>query len=199
MPQGEAGETGPSVLSITLYGNPILRRRSPVVTTFDEDLTALVADMFETLYSTEHGVGLSANQVGRSERVFVFDFHNDLVGHVVNPVVIPIGSELQNDEEACLSVPGIGLSTSRLKRCAVRGQDSSGEPVEYEGSGLIARCFQHEEDHLNGKVYLDRHPVKVRQRSEREMQGFGWFGMQSIDPRSSLYRGDPEPHGTIEE
>jgi peptide deformylase len=180
------------VLPITLFGNPILRRRCPEVTEFGGDLAELIDQMFGTLHATEFGVGLSANQVGRSDRVFVFDFHDEMVGHVVNPVVQVLGSELERDDEACLSLPGLGLATTRPSRCVVRGVDGSGKAVEYEGEGLAARCFQHELDHLNGKLYIDLHPVRVRKRLEREAGELDWSGHPALDPRSHLYLGTPE-------
>jgi peptide deformylase len=117
--------------------------------------------MFQTLYATEHGVGLSANQVGRSERLFIFDLHEGMVGHVVNSVLSTLDGELQDGDEGCLSIPGLALPTSRLSRCVVRGLDCKGVRVEYQGDGLAARCFQHELDHLNGKLYIDLQPTGV--------------------------------------
>jgi peptide deformylase len=180
------------VLPITLLGNPVLRRRCQEVTAFGLSLADLVLRMFETLAATDNGVGLSANQVGRQERLFVFDFHDGMTGHVVNPVVSAISQELQGGDEACLSIPGLGLPTGRLEHCLVRGVDLHGEPVEFEGEGLSARCFQHEVDHLNGKLYIDLHPIKVRRGIEEEVTQLPWWGHQSIDPRSPLYKGNDE-------
>ena len=112
-------------MPITLYGNAILRRRAPDVVEFGTDLAALIDRMFETLYATEHGVGLSANQVGRTERVFIFDLRDGQIGHVVNPVVT-VGSELERDDEACLSVPGIGPIISSAMVAAMRRRCASG-------------------------------------------------------------------------
>lgn len=176
------------VMPITLLGNPILRVRCGEVTEFGKPLSDLVERMFEVLYATDNGVGLSANQVGRSERLFVFDLRNGQVGHVVNPSVVAISQDLQSGDEACLSLPGLGLPTSRLNQCLVRGFDVDGEPVEYEGEGLASRCFQHELDHLDGKLYIDRHPVKVRKRIEAEAKELVWWGNEALDPRSDLYR-----------
>ena len=75
----------------------------------------------------------------------------------------------------------------------MRGVDRSGEAVEYEGEGLVARCFQHELDHLDGKLYIDLHPVAVRMRLEREAEELDWSGLPALDPRSPRYRGTPEP------
>ena len=189
-------DVGPSpssdVLPITLLGNPVLRRRCAEVTDFGEDLAELVDEMFRTMHATDFGVGLAANQVGRTERVFVFDLHDGRIGHVVNPVLVTMGGELQQGEEACLSLPGLGLPTARLSHCGVRGVDVHGAAVELEGEGLAARCFQHELDHLNGKLYLDLHPVKVRKQLEREAGEFPWSGLRALDPRSPLYTGPPE-------
>ena len=87
----------------------------------------LIDQMLAAMHATEFGVGLSANQVGRSDRVFIFDFHDGMAGHVVNPAVHVLGNELQRDDEACLSLPGLGLATTRPSRCVVRGVDRSGE------------------------------------------------------------------------
>jgi len=181
------------VLPITLLGNPVLRRRCQEVTDFGKDLAVLIDEMFRSMYATGNGVGLSANQVGRTERVFVFDFGDGAVGHVVNPTVVPVGNELQQGDEACLSLPGLELPTARLAQCRVRGVDRHGAAVEYEGEGLASRCFQHELDHLNGKLYPDLHPVGVRKRLEREAAALPWSGLPSLDPRSQLYLGLPEP------
>jgi peptide deformylase len=187
----ENDEVAPhDVMPITLYGNAILRRRAPDVVEFGAELAALIDQMFETLYATEHGVGLSANQVGRTERVFIFDLRDGQIGHVVNPVVT-VGSELERDDEACLSVPGIGLTTTRSSSATVRGVDKVGAPVEYDGVGLMARCFQHELDHLNGKLYIDHHPAEVRKRVERAVHELPWYGNPALDPRSELYAAEP--------
>ena len=127
------------------------------------------------------------------ERLFVFDFHDGTAGHVVNPVVEVTGSELQGGEEACLSLPGLGLSTTRPARCRVRGVDQHGAPVSYEGEGLAARCFLHELDHLNGKLYVDLHPVTVRKRLDAEVKELPWSGFEALDPRSDLYLGPVGP------
>lgn len=180
------------VLPITLLGNPVLRRRCQEVGEFGSSLADLVQRMFETLGATRNGMGLSANQVGRQERLFVFDFHDGMTGHVINPVILVADHELQGGHEACLSIPGLGLSTSRLEHCIVRGVNLEGQPVEYEGEGLSARCFQHELDHLNGKLYIDLHPVKARKRIEEEASELPWWGHQSLDPCSPLYTSEDD-------
>ncbi len=190
---GEGPAASPDVPFITLLGNPILRSRCHVVDDFGTELSELIDDMFRCLAAIEHGVGLSANQIGRRERVFIFDFQDGTAGHVVNPVVTPIGREFQGGEEACLSLPGLGLPTTRLEECVVQGVDRNGEPVHYEGEGLASRCFQHELDHLDGKLYIDLHPVSVRKRIESEAKTLPWYGTPALDPRSEQYLGQAEP------
>ncbi len=172
---------------ITLYGNPVLRTRAQPVTTFDRGLASLVDDLFDTMYAIETGVGLAANQIGRLERVFVFDCGDDETGYVVNPVVEVIGDAAQDGSEGCLSVPGISVPTVRAARARVQGHDVHGDAVAYEGEGLVARCFQHEVDHLDGMLYVDRHP-KLLPAIDRHLQEREWYGTASLDPRGPMYR-----------
>jgi peptide deformylase len=173
---------------ITLYGNPVLRQKATPVVTFDAGIEELVNQLFDTMHAIDIGVGLAANQIGRSESVFVFDCRDGSSGHVVNPSVELIGVELQDGWEGCLSLPGVDLRTSRHLRCRVTGQDFHGRPISYEGEGIRARCFQHEADHLRGVLYVDLHPVRVRKKLEREMKSMEWYGNQALDPRSETYR-----------
>lgn len=173
---------------ITLWGNPVLRETARPVTVFDKSVKRLVDELFETMYAIDIGVGLAANQIGRTERVFVFDCRDDVVGYVINPELTIDGTELQNGPEGCLSLPGEELTTVRAERCTLTGQDVDGEPISFTGTGLRSRCFQHEVDHLNGGLYIDHHPDEVRQVVEGQMRESAWFGQDSIDPKSKLYR-----------
>ena len=173
---------------ITLWGNPVLRKQTTRVTVFDASVRKLVDQLFETMYSIDVGVGLAANQIGRTDAVFVFDCRDGLIGHVVNPVVERVGLEIQDGEEGCLSLPGFGAPTVRFDRCRVKGQDMTGADVVYEGAGLRARCFQHETDHLNGKLYIDHLNPELRGELEEEMRATEWHGHDSLDPKSKLYR-----------
>lgn len=164
----------------------MLRTPAQPVTTFGRELAALVDDLFATMCAIETGVGLAANQIGRLERVFVFDCGDDETGYVVNPVVERIGDDDQSGPEGCLSVPGISVPTVRAARARVHGKDVNGEPVTYEGEGLSARCFQHEVDHLDGTLYVDRHPA-LRPAIERHLRAEEWYGTPAIDPRSQGY------------
>lgn len=143
-----------AVLSIRIIGDPILRTPAAEVTQFGPELARLVADMVQTMDDV-HGAGLAAPQVGVSLRVFTFRI-GDASGYVVNPV-LEVGAELEPEEpEGCLSIPGLGYPVPRISWARVTGLDLDGEPVEYEGTGMLARCFQHETDHLNGALYIDR-------------------------------------------
>jgi peptide deformylase len=173
---------------VTLYGNPVLRQRAEIVTTFDESIEALIEQLFDTMYAIGSGVGLAANQIGRPESAFVFDCRDGLAGSVVNPTLEIIGTDLQEGWEGCLSLPGLDLETVRYLRCSVSGQDAHGAPVTYEGEGFRSRCFQHETDHLRGMLYIDHHPVKVRKGIDAEVKTTEWFGHASLDPRSETYR-----------
>ncbi len=144
--------------------------RTRPVTEFDETLQSLVDDMFATMYAAE-GVGLAATQVGVDLAVFVFDCpDDDQVRHsgvVCNPVVeLPEGKErhLETIDEGCLSLPGAYIELARPDFAVCRGQDALGEPVEVQGTGLLARCLQHETDHLNGTVFGDRLSGRARKK-----------------------------------
>jgi peptide deformylase len=154
--------------AITRYGNPVLHRRCAEVTVFDDGLRALVEDMFASMRAA-NGVGLAANQIGVDARVFVYDCPDATdthqVGHVVNPVLhLPVGRELDDDSEGCLSVPGPRADVPRPATATVTGVDVDGNPVRVEGTGTLARCLQHETDHLDGLLYVDRLPAKQRKK-----------------------------------
>lgn len=178
---------------ITLWGNPVLREKGSPVTVFDKNIKRLVDQLFETMYAIDTGVGLAANQIGRTERVFVFDCQDGDPGYVINPVIEIVSVEPQTGGEGCLSLPGFALDTARMARCNVSGVDSTGNPVAHEGEGLRARCFQHEVDHLDGRLYIDHHPDSVRDEVEKEMRAQPWFGNDDLDPKSKLYRASQDP------
>ena len=138
---------------IRVFGDPVLRTSCDAVETFDDALISLVADLEETV-SAPGRAGLAANQIGVSRRVFSYDIDGQL-GHVVNPVIEAIEGE-QEDDEGCLSIPGLWYPLRRAQYARVSGADRSGQPVVLEGEGLLARCIQHEVDHLNGRLFVDR-------------------------------------------
>lgn len=154
---------------ITRYGNPVLHRRCAEVTVFDDALQQLVADMFASM-AAANGVGLAANQIGVDARIFVVDCADEtgkkIVGHVINPVLHHTDEprDLAVDVEGCLSVPGVSAEVGRPSLAYVTGVDMHGAPVRIDGTGMLARCLQHETDHLDGLLYVDRLPTKQRKK-----------------------------------
>lgn len=141
-----------SVLDVRVLGDPILRDRTKPASDVTDDMRALVADMFETMYAAE-GIGLAAPQVGRTERVFVMDVdENPLV--MVNPEILD-REGTERAEEGCLSIPEIFGDVDRATRIVARALDVDGKAFDVELTGLSARCVQHELDHLDGKLFID--------------------------------------------
>ncbi|GII91684.1 peptide deformylase [Sinosporangium siamense] len=145
---------------IRVIGDPVLRTPADPVVDFDRELRRLIDDMFEAMYAVR-GVGLAGPQVGVSRRLFVYDASNRK-GHVINPELTIDDPEEVLDEEGCLSVPGkdtgtpLYATTPRAAGVTVTGFDRLGRPVRIKARGMLARCFQHETDHLNGMLYVDR-------------------------------------------
>lgn len=145
-----------------------MHRELQDVTVFDDDLHTLVADMVATMYAAS-GVGLAANQIGVDLKVFVFDCPDEDGAHVrgvvCNPVLtLPVERHLEEGDEGCLSLPGAFVECTRPDWAHVTGFDEHGSPVEFTGTGLLARCLQHETDHLHGTVFGDRVPASARKR-----------------------------------
>jgi peptide deformylase len=141
-----------SLLPIHLLGDPILREETTIVTAFTDELRVLVDDMFETMYAAS-GIGLAAPQVGRRERLAVVDVEGAKYT-IINPEIV-LAEGKAKAEEACLSFPEVYGSVERATRIIVRAQDVTGAPFEVEATDLLARCFQHEIDHLHGKLFID--------------------------------------------
>lgn len=156
-----------SILRIRTIGDPVLRTPAQEVTQFDDALAALVRDMLETMYAVG-GVGLAAPQVGVGLRVFTWGIDGD-EGHVINPQ-LSMGEEPQEGGEGCLSVPGLSYETPRAEHAVLTGVDCHGEPVHREATGLLARCFQHENDHLGGMLYVDRLVGDERKDAMRQLR-----------------------------
>jgi peptide deformylase len=167
---------------IVTYGSdPVLHRPCAPVTVFDEALRRLVLDMFASMAAAD-GVGLAANQIGVDARIFVIDCPDaegkDVVGYAINPVLTildPVDGEPAQEvtEEGCLSVPGPYAELPRAFRARVDGVDVKGGTVSVEATGMAARCLQHEVDHLEGIVYVDRLPEQLRERLLAEAAGPG--------------------------
>jgi peptide deformylase len=162
--------SGGTVRPITRWGAPVMHHKLSPVSVFGEDLRALVADMVATMYAAD-GVGLAACQIGEDLSVFVFDcpdetgvFHQ---GVVCNPaLLVPVGRErrLDDDDEGCLSLPGAFVPCARPSYARVTGQGLDGSPVDHDGTGLLARCLQHETDHCEGVVFGDRLNRRTRRK-----------------------------------
>jgi peptide deformylase len=163
------------LLPLTLFGQPVLHSRAAEVTVFDAALERLVEAMFESMYAAP-GVGLAATQVGIGLRVFTYDCGGPHVGHVINPVCERVGTELQEGFEGCLSVPGLDYDTPRSMWARATGVDFRGDPVVVEGDDLLARCLQHETDHLDGMLYLERLGGKVRKQAMKDVKACEWYG-----------------------
>jgi peptide deformylase len=178
-----------AVRPIRIIGDPVLHRPTRPVEVFDEELKALVEDMCDTMAAAD-GVGLAANQVGVDLRVFVYDCPDEVTrtrvrGVVVNPVLETSGRpeempDPEDDEEGCLSVPAEHFPTGRAEWAKVTGVDTDGRPIEVEGQGFLARCLQHETDHLDGVIYLDR-LVGRNQRAARKMLKHNGWGVPGLE------------------
>lgn len=145
------------LLNIEMLGSEVLRTPAEEVAEVDDELRRLIGDMFETMYKAE-GVGLAAPQVGISRRVIVVDVHDDEVKPfaLVNPRLVESSRETEKGEEGCLSIPGLSAAVERAAHVVVEGLDRDGNPLRVEGGGLLARCLQHEIDHLDGVLFIDR-------------------------------------------
>ncbi|MEV5771039.1 peptide deformylase [Streptomyces antimycoticus] len=166
-----------AVRPMRFLGDPGLRAPCAEVTAFDADLALLIEDMYATMYAA-HGVGLAANQIGVGLRVFVFDCPDDEdhrhLGHVVNPRLAEADGVTVRGPEGCLSLPGIEAGTPRYDRAVIEGVTMTGEPVRIEGTGFFARCLQHECDHLDGGLFLDRLSGLRRRRVLRAVRRAPW-------------------------
>ena len=143
-----------AVRPIRLMGDPVLRTPAVEVATFDKELRNLVKDMADTMIEAP-GVGLAAPQIGVGLRVFVFDV-DDVVGHLINPVLHFPSDEEQDGPEGCLSLPDLTFDCVRKQHVVAHGQNVYGDPITVQGSDMLARCVQHEADHLDGVLFIDR-------------------------------------------
>jgi peptide deformylase len=164
-PSGEDGSVAQR--PIRLFGDPVLRTPCDAVGSFDEALITLVGDLEETVCAPGRA-GLAANQIGVSRRAFAYHVDGH-VGHLVNPVIEAIEGE-QEDEEGCLSIPELWYPLRRARYARARGVDRLGRHIVVEGEGLLARCLQHEIDHLDGRLFVDRLSGSVRKQAMRDLR-----------------------------
>jgi peptide deformylase len=161
-----------AIQPIRLFGDPVLVTPASPVIDFDKELRNLVADLTETMLEAP-GVGLAAPQIGVPLRVFVWDVDDEL-GHLINPS-LDLSEELQDGEEGCLSFPDLSFQTPRSMRAVAKGWNMYGEPITVEGSELLARALQHETDHLDGIVFIDRLAPDERKLAMKEIRESEWF------------------------
>jgi peptide deformylase len=162
-----------TVQPIRLFGDPVLRTPADPVVDFDAELRRLVADLTETMRD-QGGAGLAAPQIGVSLRLFAFDV-DDVVGHLINPVLEFPDDEEQDGQEGCLSIPGLYFDTKRRQNVIARGLNEFGDPVQVVGAGLMARCVQHETDHLDGVLFIQRLDAAARREAMRAIRAAEWY------------------------
>lgn len=167
---------------ITITGEPVLHTRADPVTEFDGQLRTLVEDMYAT-QEAAHGVGLAAPQIGIGLRIYTWSMANDdgvpTLGHVINPFVRAakpaVGEpDRDNESEGCLSVPGYSFPLRRGESAEVSGYDWDGNEISFSATGWFARCMQHEYDHLNGFLYVDRLNEKWKKKARKAVKAEGW-------------------------
>jgi peptide deformylase len=162
-----------TVQPIRLFGDPVLRTPADPVVDFDRELRRLVADLIETMRS-QSGAGLAAPQIGVGMRVFAFEV-DGVLGHVVNPALELPDEEEQDGPEGCLSIPGLYFDTKRRQNVVARGFNEYGDPLQIVGTGQMARCLQHENDHLDGVLFVDRLDRQARKDAMRAIRAAEWY------------------------
>ena len=162
-----------SIRPIRLFGDPVLRTPAAEVTSFDKEIQNLVADLVDTMLDAP-GAGLAAPQIGVGLRVFTWNVEGH-VGHLINPV-LNLSDATQDGQEGCLSLPGLTLDCVRALSVVASGFNMHGDPVTIEGSDLLARAIQHETDHLDGILFIDRLDREARKAAMKTIREAEWFG-----------------------
>jgi peptide deformylase len=163
-----------SVKPIRLFGDPVLRTPAEPVRDFDAELRRLVKDLTDTMLEAP-GVGLAAPQIGVGLRVFTYHVDDHEPGHLINPV-LDLSEDTDEDDEGCLSFPGLVYPVERAWGVVAKGFNMHGEPVTVEGTELLARCIQHETDHLDGILFIDRMDSKQRKQAMKAIREAEWWG-----------------------
>lgn len=162
-----------AIRPIRLFGDPILRTKAEPVVDFDKELRRLVRDLADTMLDAP-GAGLAAPQIGVPLRVFTYNVE-DVVGHLINPD-LELSDEEQFGPEGCLSLPGLEFDCVRAMRVVAKGFNEYGDPVVIEGSELLARAIQHETDHLDGVLFIDRLDRESRKAAMKAIRETEWAG-----------------------
>jgi peptide deformylase len=154
-----------AILPIRTFGDPVLRTRAREVGALREEHKRLIKDMIDTMRDAP-GVGLAAPQVGVLERIFVWEVEGEH-GAVIDPVIVERSERTDEEEEGCLSLPGLVFPVVRAAEVTIEGLDERGEPIRMEADDLLARVFQHEVDHLDGVLFPDRLPEGLKREAMR--------------------------------
>lgn len=181
-----------SIQEIRLFGDPVLVTPASLVFDFDKELRNLVGDLIDTMLDSP-GAGLAAPQIGVPLRVFTWCV-DDVIGHLVNPQ-LTLSDEMQDGEEGCLSFPEIRYDTPRALRAVARGFDMHGEPITVDGSEFLARALQHETDHLDGILFIERMPKDSRKLAMKEIRDSEWFMSAAENGSSPIIK--VSPHQTF--
>ena len=175
-----------AIQPIRLFGDPVLRKPAIEVVDFDKELRKLVADLTDTMLEAP-GAGLAAPQIGVGLRAFTWNVDGE-VGHLVNPR-LELSEEIQDGPEGCLSIPGLTIDCRRALSVVAHGFDMYGEPVTISGSDYLARAIQHETDHLDGVLFVDRLDPEARKAAMKAIRESDWFGLEKPTVKVS-------PHAT---
>jgi peptide deformylase len=162
-----------AVQPIRLFGDPVLRTPAEPVVDFDKELRTLVSDLFDTMLDAP-GRGLAAPQIGVGLRVFTYYIDDDEHGHLINPELTFPDTETVLGLEGCLSIPDLAWDCQRYLNVVARGYDMHGEPITVAGSDMLARAVQHETDHLDGILFVDRLDEATRKQAMAEIRDAEW-------------------------
>ena len=177
-----------SIQEIRFFGDPVLTTPASPVVDFDKELRVLVKDLTDTMLDAP-GAGLAAPQIGVPLRVFVWDV-DEALGHLINPV-LDLSEEMQDGEEGCLSFPELRYETPRAMRAVAKGFNMYGEPVVVEGTEFLARALQHETDHHNGILFIDKLSAENRKLAMKEIRESEWFNLASENGQTIQVKDSP--------
>lgn len=158
---------------IRIYGDPVLKTATEPIAEIDEGVRALITDLLDSVKPAGRA-GVAATQIGVGRRAFSYNVDGN-IGYIINPEIVELGGELAPVEEGCLSVPGLWFPTPRYSYAKVRGLDLDGNEIILEGTGLMAQALQHETDHLDGLLYLDRLEPEHRREAMKQVRESSWF------------------------
>ncbi len=158
---------------IRLFGDPVLKTPSEPVLEIDEGVRGLVEDLIDSVVPPGRA-GVAAPQIGVGLRAFSYNVDGE-IGYIINPELVEVSGEPELVDEGCLSVPGLWFKTARYPFARVRGIDLDGDEIELSGTGVMAQALQHETDHLDGKLYLDRLDKETRREAMRQVRESDWF------------------------